>query len=40
MLNFLIDNIFLVFDGTVFQETIENPMGANCAPLLADLVVA
>ena len=37
MLNFLIDNIFVVFGGTVFQQTIGIPMGTNCAPLLADL---
>ena len=36
-LNFLIDNIFVVFDGTEFQQTIGIPMGTNCAPLLADL---
>ena len=37
MLNFLIDNIFVVFGGMVFQQTIGIPMGTNCAPLLADL---
>ena len=37
MLNFLIDNIFVVFGGRVFQQTIGIPMGTNCAPLLADL---
>ena len=37
MLNFLIDNIFVVFGGIVFQQTIGIPMGTNCAPLLADL---
>ena len=36
-LNFLIDNIFVVFVGRVFQQTIGIPMGTNCAPLLADL---
>ena len=34
MLEFLLDNIFVVFDGQIFQQTI---MGTNCAPLLADL---
>ena len=33
MLNFLIDNIFVVFGGTLFQQTIGIPMGTNCAPL-------
>jgi hypothetical protein len=37
MLNFLIDNIFILFGGRMFQQTISIPMGTNCAPLLADL---
>ena len=37
MQNFLIYNIFVVFGGTVFQQTIGIPMGTNYAPLLADL---
>ena len=37
MLEFLIDNIFVMFGGQVFQQTIGIPMGTNCAPLLADL---
>jgi hypothetical protein len=37
MLEFLIDNIFVFFGGRVFQQTVVIPMGANCAPLLADL---
>ena len=37
MINFLIDNIFVVFGGQVFQQTVGIPMGTNCAPLLADL---
>jgi len=37
MFDFLIDNIFVLFGGWVFQYTIGIPMGANCAPLLADL---
>ena len=36
MLEFLVDNIFVVFAGKVFQQIIGMPMGANCAPLLAD----
>jgi hypothetical protein len=27
----------LLFGGRVFQQTVGIPMGANCAPLLADL---
>ena len=37
MLDFLIDNIFVVFGGQVYQQTVGIPMGTNCAPLLADL---
>ena len=38
MLEFLIDNIFVMFGGRVFQQTVGYiPMGTNCAPLLADL---
>lgn len=37
MVNFLIDNIFVVFGGQVYQQTVGIPMGTNCAPLLADL---
>jgi hypothetical protein len=35
-LDLLIDNMFVVFAGHVFQQTIGIPMGTNCAPLLAD----
>jgi hypothetical protein len=35
MLEFLIDNIFVIFGGRVFQ--VSTPMGTYCAPLLADL---
>ena len=37
MLEFLVDNIFVVFAGKVFQQTVGIPMGRNCAPLLADI---
>ena len=37
MLEFLIDNIFVMFGGKIFQQIIGIPMGTNCAPLLADL---
>ena len=37
MLEFLVDNIFVVFGGKVFQQIVGIPMGANCAPLLADI---
>jgi hypothetical protein len=35
MLEFLIDNIFVSFGGTLFQQVVGIPMGTNCAPLLA-----
>ena len=37
MLEILIDNIFAMFSGRVFQQTVGMPMGTTCAPLLADL---
>jgi hypothetical protein len=37
MLEFLIDNIYVVVGGQVFQESVGIPMGTNCAPMLADL---
>ena len=37
MLELLIDNIFVIFGGRVFQQTVGIPTGTNCAPLLADL---
>jgi hypothetical protein len=37
MFEFLIDNIFVIFGGRVFQQTVGIPMGTNCAPLLSDL---
>ena len=37
MLEFLIDTIFVVFSGKVFQQIVGIPMGTNCAPLLADI---
>ena len=30
MLNFLIDNIFIVFGEREFQQTVGIPMGTNC----------
>ena len=37
MLEFLVDNIFLVFAGKVFKQIFGIPMGTNCVPLLADI---
>ena len=37
MFEFLVDNIFVVFAGKVFQQIVGIPMGTNCAALLADI---
>jgi hypothetical protein len=37
MLEFLIDNIFVSFGWTLFQQVVGISMGTNCAPFLADL---
>ena len=37
MLEFLVDNIFLVFAEKVFQQIVGILMGKNCAHLLADI---
>jgi hypothetical protein len=37
MLEFLIDNLFAMFGGRVFQQTVGIPMGTDCIPLLVDL---
>ena len=37
ILEFLIDNIFVMFGGRIFQQTVGIPMGTNCAPPLTAL---
>ena len=37
ILEFLIDIIFAMFGGRVFQQTVDIPLSTNCAPLLTDL---
>ena len=37
MLEFLIDHIYDVVGGQVFQQSVGIPMGTNCTPLLADM---
>ena len=39
MVKFLSDNIFVKFGGRLFRQVIGIPMGTNCAPLLADLIL-
>ena len=36
-LEFLVDNIFVVFGGKVFQQIVGILMGTNCTTLLADI---
>ena len=35
MLEFLVDNFFVIFGGKVFQQIVGIPMGTNCAPPLS-----
>jgi hypothetical protein len=37
MLEFLVDNIYVVFGDQVFQQSVGISIDTNCAPLLADL---
>ena len=37
MLEFLVDNFFVVSEGKVFQQIVGIPMGTNCAPLPAEI---
>ena len=37
ILEVLVDNIFVVFAGKVFQQIIGIPMGTNCTPLLVHI---
>ena len=37
MLEFLVDNIFVVFGGKVFQQIVGIPMGTICASHLTDI---
>ena len=34
---FLMENIYVQFDGMVYQQIVGIPMGTNCAPVIADL---
>ena len=34
---FLMENIYVQFDGMVYQHIVGIPLGTNCAPLIADL---
>ena len=34
---FLMENIYVRFEGMVYQRIVGIPMGTNCSPLIADL---
>ena len=34
---FLMENIYVQFDGMVYQQIVGIPVGTNCAPLIADV---
>ena len=36
---YLLDNIFIRFETKLYRQTIGIPMGTNCAPLVADLLL-
>ena len=40
LLNSLVDNIYVRFDGQFFRQMVGIPVGTNCAPLLADLFLS
>ena len=37
MIECLVDNMYVRFDGQLFRQMVGIPMGTNCAPLWADL---
>ena len=39
VLVYLLDNIFIRFATKLYRQTVGIPMGTNCAPLVADLIL-
>ena len=39
VLFFLLDNIYVEFNNNVYKQIVGIPMGTNCAPLIADLLL-
>ena len=37
MINYLVDNIYVLVGNNIFRQCIGTPMGTDCAPLLANL---
>ena len=38
-LHYLLDNIFIRFGSKLYRQTVGIPIGTNCAPLVADLIL-
>ena len=38
-LHYLLDNIFIRFGSKLYRQIVSIPMGTNCAPLVADLLL-
>ena len=38
-LAFLLDNIYILYLALLYRQIVNIPMGTNCAPLVADLVL-
>ena len=38
-LHYLLDNIFIRFGSKLYRQIVGIPMGTNCAPLIADLLL-
>ena len=38
-IHYLGQNIYVRFGGQLFRQMVDIPMGTNCAPLLADLLL-
>ena len=38
-LHYLFDNIFIIFGSKLYRQIVGIPMGTNCAPLVADLLL-
>jgi hypothetical protein len=39
MFGFVVDNVYIVLETRVPQQSVGIPKGTNCAPLLADLLL-
>ena len=39
MLTFLLDKVFIRFGNKLYRQVVSVPMGTNCSPLIADLLL-